>query len=140
MAVVRHVLELPSGSAGAGGVLGKLAKLGFPEAAFAGVLTSGEIAQARLAGRRSGGWFWEELGSRCLHMTWSARGAISLDGLGLDVRQASAWKSVSWPVRVLGVVPRVLGRAGRPLAACGTLRSSCRGRSLVVDQPWQLIL
>lgn len=69
-------------------MLGKLAKLGFPEV-FSGVLTSGEIAHTRLAGRRSGGWFWEELGSRCLHMTWSERGAISLDGLGLDVRPLS---------------------------------------------------
>jgi len=67
-------------------VLGRLAALGFPEAAFAGVLTSGEIAHQRLANRASGGWFWEELGSRCLHMTWSGRGTISLEGLGLDVR------------------------------------------------------
>ena len=81
------MMHLAIGGAGAGGVLSKLAKLGFPEAAFAGVLTSGEIAHTRLAGRRSGGWFWEELGSRCLHMTWGERGAISLDGLGLDVRR-----------------------------------------------------
>ena len=63
-----------------------MATLGFPEDAFVGVVTSGEIAHLRLQNRSSGGWFWEELGSRCLHMTWSERGAISLDGLSLDVR------------------------------------------------------
>lgn len=71
---------------GSAGVLGKMATLGFPEDAFVGVVTSGEIAHLRLQNRSSGGWFWEELGSRCLHMTWSERGAISLDGLSLDVR------------------------------------------------------
>ena len=86
---------------GSAGVLGKMAALGFPEDAFVGVVTSGEIAHLRLENRRSGGWFWEELGSRCLHMTWSERGAISLDGLGLDVRLSSPLSGFQPPI-ILG--------------------------------------
>ena len=32
------------------------------------------------------GEWWQGLGNRCLHFTWSSRGSISLDGLGLEVR------------------------------------------------------
>ncbi|KAK9840993.1 hypothetical protein WJX81_004817 [Elliptochloris bilobata] len=81
----RKLLVLSNSSRRSGGVLRKLAKLGFPEGVFVGVLTSGEIAHTRLAGRKSGGWFWEGLGSRCLHMTWAERGAILLEGLDLEV-------------------------------------------------------
>lgn len=33
---------------------------------------------------------WQGLGRRCLHFTWGARGAISLEGLGLEVRRGGA--------------------------------------------------
>lgn len=29
--------------------------------------------------------WWQALGTRCIHITWSSRGAISLDGLGLTL-------------------------------------------------------
>lgn len=29
--------------------------------------------------------WWQRLGTKCIHLTWSSRGAISLDGLGLSV-------------------------------------------------------
>lgn len=33
------------------------------------------------------GKFWEKLGTKCLHFTWSDRGKIQLDDLGLEVVQ-----------------------------------------------------
>jgi hypothetical protein len=61
----------------------------------AGVITSGEVTHQRLLQRP--GPFWQGLGRRCLHITWGTRGAISLDGLGLEVgvhtaRGRSPWR------------------------------------------------
>lgn len=72
-------------STGSSGALGKLAAMGFEETAFVGAITSGEVTHQSLA-NRSSPW-WEALGSRCLHVTWGARGAISLEGLALQASQ-----------------------------------------------------
>lgn len=68
---------------GSSGALGKLAAMGFAEEAFAGAITSGEVAHHALLRRQ--GKFWETLGNKCIHITWGARGSISLEGLGLEV-------------------------------------------------------
>ena len=92
----------------ASGTLTKLEKLGFDPDWFEGVVTSGEITHTKLAsrnGRRSTcasglasatdsekeaprdpkpdplDEAFRELGDRCLHFTWSARGAVALDGI-----------------------------------------------------------
>jgi hypothetical protein len=49
----------------------------------AGAVTSGDMAHLHLLDRP--GTFWQGLGTRCLHFTWSSRGTISLEGLGLEV-------------------------------------------------------
>jgi hypothetical protein len=48
-----------------------------------GAITSGELAHRYLA-ERPDPW-WRALGRRCIHLTWSSRGSISLEGLGLEV-------------------------------------------------------
>lgn len=68
---------------GSGEALGKLQAMGFPKEAFAGAITSGEVAHNALLHRE--GKFWQNLGDRCIHLTWGARGSISLEGLGLKV-------------------------------------------------------
>jgi hypothetical protein len=83
--------------------------MGFDPAWFAGVVTSGEITHEKLLSRgggtgegRWGGGIVPEvkgelagggggcvdstfasLGDACLHFTWSSRGPVPLDGLGL---------------------------------------------------------
>lgn len=61
----------------------KLKSLGFDPSLFAGAITSGELTHQYLL-RRDDAWF-AALGRSCIHMTWSDRGAISLEGLGLKV-------------------------------------------------------
>ncbi|PRQ46065.1 putative phosphoric monoester hydrolase [Rosa chinensis] len=63
--------------------LEKLSSLGFDPSLFVGAITSGELTHQSLQ-RRDDAWF-AALGKSCIHMTWSARGAISLEGLGLQV-------------------------------------------------------
>ena len=65
------------------GTFAKLQKLGFQTEWFSGAVTSGDMAYEHLD-RRPSPW-WEELGRRCIHLTWSSRGTISLEGLGLQV-------------------------------------------------------
>lgn len=71
--------------------LEKLKNLGFDSSIFAGAITSGELTHQNLQ-RRDDSWF-AFLGRSCIHMTWNERGAISLEGLGLqvveDVHEAS---------------------------------------------------
>lgn len=57
--------------------------MGFDVSAFCGVVTSGECTHRHLT-ERPDAW-WQGLGRRCLHFTWGQRGAISLEGLGLEV-------------------------------------------------------
>ncbi|KAJ4783159.1 Haloacid dehalogenase-like hydrolase (HAD) superfamily protein [Rhynchospora pubera] len=61
----------------------KLRALGFDPSLFLGAITSGELTHQYLL-RRDDPWF-AALGRRCIHMTWNDRGAISLEGLGLEV-------------------------------------------------------
>ncbi|KAM7280465.1 hypothetical protein ACFE04_007599 [Oxalis oulophora] len=61
----------------------KLKGLGFDPSLFLGAVTSGELTHQYLQ-RRDDTWF-AALGRSCIHITWSDRGAISLDGLGLQV-------------------------------------------------------
>ncbi|GER28285.1 haloacid dehalogenase-like hydrolase superfamily protein [Striga asiatica] len=81
----------------------KLSSLGFNPSLFLGAITSGELTHQYLLrafkahgetnkmsfiehvlDRRDDPWF-AGLGSSCIHMTWNDRGAISLEGLGLQV-------------------------------------------------------
>lgn len=50
-----------------------------------GAITSGELTHRYLSTRPTP--WWQALGRRCIHMTWSSRGSISLEGLGLEVRE-----------------------------------------------------
>uniref|UniRef100_A0A0D6R9D4 Uncharacterized protein n=1 Tax=Araucaria cunninghamii TaxID=56994 RepID=A0A0D6R9D4_ARACU len=61
----------------------KVQKLGFDASLFVGAITSGELTHQNLL-RRNDPWF-AALGRCCIHMTWSERGAISLEGLGLQI-------------------------------------------------------
>ncbi|XP_068646816.1 uncharacterized protein [Aristolochia californica] len=61
----------------------KMKSLGFDSSLFLGAITSGELTHQYLA-RRDDLWF-AKLGNSCIHMTWSDRGAISLEGLDLQV-------------------------------------------------------
>ncbi|KAI8477095.1 MAG: HAD-like domain-containing protein [Monoraphidium minutum] len=79
----KRTVIVSNSSRRAGGTIGKLEKMGFDGSWFAGAVTSGEMAHRFLA-ERPDAW-WRRLGGRCLHLTWSSRGAISLDGLGLEV-------------------------------------------------------
>lgn len=54
-----------------------------PPPATAGAVTSGDLAHTHLQERADP--FWQGLGRRCLHTTWSSRGGISLEGLDLEV-------------------------------------------------------
>ena len=75
--------------------LQKLAPMGFDPSWFSGVVTSGEVTHQMLASRGKGSTsdgeesdsddeFWASLGKKCVHFTWSTRGAIPLDGLDLE--------------------------------------------------------
>ncbi|TQD88524.1 hypothetical protein C1H46_025944 [Malus baccata] len=55
----------------------KLKSLGFDPSLFVGAITSGELTHQNLQ-RRDDAWF-AALGRSCIHMTWSARGTISLE-------------------------------------------------------------
>ncbi|XP_065620069.1 uncharacterized protein LOC112040886 isoform X1 [Quercus suber] len=61
----------------------KMKGLGFDPSLFVGAITSGELTHQYLQ-RRDDAWF-AALGRSCIHMTWSDRGAISLEGLDLQV-------------------------------------------------------
>ncbi|PHT67113.1 hypothetical protein T459_31538 [Capsicum annuum] len=61
----------------------KMRSLEFDPSLFVGAITSGELTHQYLQ-RRDDAWF-ASLGRSCIHMTWSDRGAISLESLGLQV-------------------------------------------------------
>jgi len=68
---------------GADGAIEKLAGMGFDPSHFAGAVTSGEVTHEHLSTRPTP--LWQQLGSRCLHFTWGARGSVSLDGYNVTV-------------------------------------------------------
>ncbi|GAB4825855.1 hypothetical protein Ancab_008728 [Ancistrocladus abbreviatus] len=55
----------------------KLRSLGFDPSLFVGAITSGELTHQYLQ-KRADDWF-AALGRSCIHITWSDRGAISLE-------------------------------------------------------------
>ena len=57
--------------------------MGFDQDAFAGAVTSGEVAHRSLENRQ--GDFWKNLGTKCIHLTWGARGQVTLGDLDLEV-------------------------------------------------------
>ena len=57
--------------------------MGFSQDAFAGAVTSGEVAHRSLEDRQ--GDFWKQLGKKCIHLTWGARGQVTLGDLDLEV-------------------------------------------------------
>ncbi|KAL6646276.1 hypothetical protein ACP70R_017884 [Stipagrostis hirtigluma subsp. patula] len=61
----------------------KLKSLGFDTSCFLAAITSGELTHQHLQ-KRHDPWF-AALGRKCIHLTWGNRGAISLEGLGLQV-------------------------------------------------------
>ena len=77
------LLAMPRSFAGSHGALGKLEKMGFPREAFYGAITSGEVCYQALQNRPDD--FYKSLGKRCVHITWGARGPISLGDLDLEV-------------------------------------------------------
>ena len=66
------------------GVITKLERLGYQREWFDGAITSGEVTWKYLSERPGD---WPSIGHKCLHCTWSSRGKISLEGLGLEVTQ-----------------------------------------------------
>jgi hypothetical protein len=74
---------LSNSSRRSSGTLAKLGAMGFKEEWFAGAVTSGELAWTHVRDRPSA--WWRRLGRRVLHINWAERGAISLDGLNLEV-------------------------------------------------------
>jgi len=83
LAAAKQVVIVSNSSRRSGGTIGKLVKMGFEAEWFAGAITSGELTHRYLADRPDP--WWRQLGRRCLHLTWSSRGTISLEGLGLEV-------------------------------------------------------
>eukprot|EP01025_Chloroclados_australasicus_P011908 TRINITY_DN15330_c0_g1_i1.p1 TRINITY_DN15330_c0_g1~~TRINITY_DN15330_c0_g1_i1.p1 ORF type:complete len:308 (-),score=31.12 TRINITY_DN15330_c0_g1_i1:68-991(-) len=79
----QKLLVISNSSRRSDGALNKISKLGFSKEHFCGAITSGEIAHQMLSLRPS--QFWTELGNNCIHFSWGQRGAISLEGLDLNV-------------------------------------------------------
>ncbi|CAH9073415.1 unnamed protein product [Cuscuta epithymum] len=77
------VVVISNSSRRASTTLEKLKSLGFDPSLFMGAITSGELTHQYLQ-RRDDSWF-AALGRSCIHMTWNDRGAISLEGLGLQI-------------------------------------------------------
>lgn len=61
----------------------RMERLGFEPSLFTGVITSGELTHEYLK-RRYDPWF-SKLGRKCIHITWTERSSISLEGLDLEV-------------------------------------------------------
>lgn len=93
----RKLLLLSNSSRWAVHALEKLDSMGFKREWFFGAVTSGEVAHRLLEARkrregeavvldeRGAPLDVALLGSKCFHVTWGARGAVSLDGLGLEL-------------------------------------------------------
>ena len=73
--------------AGSSSTIPKLQKLGFPGDCFAGAVTSGEITFGCLQSRPDD--WWQELGKKCLHVSWGERGTVSVEGMGIEARNAT---------------------------------------------------
>ena len=74
--------------------------MGFEASHFAGAVTSGEVTHEHLSTRPTP--FWQQLGNRCLHFTWGARGNVPVDDYNVTVRSLhlayqdpSSWSHMS---------------------------------------------
>ena len=110
-------LRLPSLSAGSSGALGKLEKLGFPKEAFYGAITSGEVCHQALQSRPDE--FYRSLGKRCVHITWGARGAISLGDLDVEVLLPTVLLRQPTGCIIARELPRTLERPARSQPSLG---------------------
>ncbi|MCO5572100.1 hypothetical protein L7F22_025851 [Adiantum nelumboides] len=113
----------------------RLESLGFDPSLFSGVITSGELTHEYLQ-RRQDPWF-SKLGRRCLHITWSERGSISLEGLDLEVVENPqnadfilAHGTEALGLENGGVRPASLEELEALLAVCAS-----KGISMVVANP-----
>eukprot|EP00803_Ostreobium_quekettii_P001730 evm.model.scf_924.3 EVM.evm.TU.scf_924.3 scf_924:25804-28782(-) len=61
----------------------RLESMGFCREWLTGIVTSGELTYSHLLNRPDSSW--KSLGSRCLHITWSSRGRVLLQGLDLQL-------------------------------------------------------
>ncbi|KAL6582019.1 hypothetical protein OROMI_006033 [Orobanche minor] len=105
----------------------KLSSLGFNPSLFLGAITSGELTHQYLL-RRDDPWF-AALGRSCIHMTWSDRGAISLEDLGLQVVEnvEEAQFVLAHGTEALGLpsgdaLPRTLDELNKVLEQCAAKR------------------
>ncbi|KAL6548537.1 hypothetical protein OROGR_008958 [Orobanche gracilis] len=105
----------------------KLSSLGFNPLLFLGAITSGELTHQYLL-RRDNPWF-AALGKSCIHMTWSDPGAISLEGLGLQVVEnvEEAQFILAHGTEALGLpsgdaLPRTLDELNKVLEQCAAKR------------------
>lgn len=71
--------------AGMTNTIPRLEAMGFPGEYFAGAMTSGETTFRSLQDRPD--QWWQKLGHRCIHITWRARGAVSVGGMGIEVHE-----------------------------------------------------
>ncbi|OAY50390.1 hypothetical protein MANES_05G132000v8 [Manihot esculenta] len=78
-----RIVIISNSSRRASTTMEKMKSLGFDPSLFVGAITSGELTHQYLQ-RRDDDWF-ASLGRSCIHMTWSDRGAISLEGLDLQI-------------------------------------------------------
>ena len=78
-----QILIVSNSSRRAGGALAGLEKKGMDIGSIADVITSGEVTASALAAAPREYAFREM--RRCVHFTWGSRGAISLDGLDVEV-------------------------------------------------------
>ncbi|MEW5299865.1 MAG: hypothetical protein WDW38_010797 [Sanguina aurantia] len=127
------VLIISNSSRRSSGTLGKLASLGYNPSHFAGAVTSGELTHTHLRDRPSP--WWQALGRSVLHLNWSGRGPVSLQGLGLAVVQdprdadfilAHGTEGISLPAsdgreEVAGSAGAVLGGEGSEGVGVGVL-------------------
>lgn len=99
------VFIISNSSRRSSGTLAKLQKLGFDAKWFVGAVTSGDMTHLHLEQRPSP--WWQALGNRCIHFTWSTRGAISL-GMGLEVKPTGQY------VSMLSLFPNPLSQRPSP--------------------------
>ncbi|GAY44831.1 hypothetical protein CUMW_084890 [Citrus unshiu] len=123
----------------------KLKSLGFDPSLFAGAITSGELTHQYLL-RRDDTWF-AALGRSCIHMTWSDRGAISLEGLGLKVVEnveeadfilahgtlASKFEKLGGEVRWMGKPDKIIYKSAMAMVGVDACDSIAVGDSLHHD-------
>ncbi|KAL4539411.1 hypothetical protein Ndes2437B_g02211 [Nannochloris sp. 'desiccata'] len=130
------LLIISNSSRRSSGALDNLERMGFPRDAFCGVITSGEVTHDALENRRT--QFWQSR-KKCIHLTWGARGAISLENLGIDVTldPEDADCIIAHGTEALGTettgtetIPTSLEKIKTVLTACAALRRQDENSSI----------